>query len=82
MSVLAFIRTHKDGQKRVISGEVDESCARLGYYTAITGNSLPTFRDNISVGSSRMKNKKKKRNLEDGSNTFRNVGKELPLLAA
>jgi formylmethanofuran dehydrogenase subunit A len=59
MSVLAFIPTHNDGQKRVISGEVDNSCAHVGYHAAITGNSLPTFRDNIPVTSSRMKNKKK-----------------------
>jgi hypothetical protein len=61
MFVLAFIptRTHNDGQKCVISDEVDERCAFLGYYAASTGNSLPTFRDNISVASSRMKNPKK-----------------------
>jgi len=36
----------------VISGflrEVDEICAFLGYYAAYSGNSLPTFRDNLSV---------------------------------
>jgi len=43
MSVLAFVPTHNDGQKRVISSEVDESCARLGYYAAITGNSFQRF---------------------------------------
>ena len=93
MSVLAFIPTHNYGQKFAISGEVDENCVLLGYYAASSGNSLPTFRDNISVSSSRMKNQKirkrrrkkerKKRNLENGTNTlFRNVEKELPLLAA
>jgi hypothetical protein len=30
-------------------------CVRLGYYAASTGNSLPTFRDNLSVPSSRIK---------------------------
>jgi hypothetical protein len=60
MSFLAFIPTHNDGQKCVISGEVDENCARMGYYAASTGNSLPMCRDNISVASSRMKNPKKK----------------------
>jgi hypothetical protein len=41
----------------VISGffrEVDEIHALLGYYAAYAGNSLPTFRDNLSVGSSRV----------------------------
>jgi len=40
---------------RVISGfplEAAENCALLGYYTASSGNSLPTFRDNLSVPSS------------------------------
>jgi hypothetical protein len=27
----------------------------LGYYTALCGNCLPTFRDNVSVQSSRVK---------------------------
>jgi len=33
--------------------EVDENCALLGYYAASSGNSLPTFRDNLSVPSER-----------------------------
>jgi hypothetical protein len=42
----------------VISGcrrDVDEICALLGYYSASSGNPLPTFRDNVSVQSSRAK---------------------------
>ena len=35
--------------------EVDENCALLGYYVASSGNSLPTFRDNLSIPSSRVK---------------------------
>ena len=35
--------------------EVDELCALLGYYAAYSGNSLPTFRDNLSVQSSKVK---------------------------
>jgi hypothetical protein len=31
------------------------SCALLGYYAASVGNSLPTFRDNLSVPSSTVK---------------------------
>jgi len=36
----------------VISGyrrEMDENCARLGYYAASSDNSLPTFRDRYIV---------------------------------
>jgi hypothetical protein len=42
----------------LISGfrrDVDEICGLLGYYTASYGNYLPTFRDNVSVPSSRVK---------------------------
>jgi hypothetical protein len=30
-------------------------CALLGYYAALSGSSVPTFRDNLSVSSSRVK---------------------------
>ena len=36
--------------------EVDENSALLGYYTASRDNSLPTFRDNLSVPLSGLKN--------------------------
>jgi len=42
----------------VISGfrrDVDEICLLMGYNAALKGNSLPTFGDNISVPSSRVK---------------------------
>jgi hypothetical protein len=42
----------------VITGfhrEVNENSALLGHYAAISGNSLPTFRDNMSGPSSRLK---------------------------
>jgi hypothetical protein len=29
--------------------EVNENCALMGYYTASSGNLLPTFRDNLSI---------------------------------
>jgi len=32
--------------------KVDENCFRLGYYAASSGNSLPTFRDNLPSSSS------------------------------
>ena len=36
--------------------DVDENCAFLGYYAACSGNSSPTFRDNLLGHSSRVKN--------------------------
>jgi hypothetical protein len=47
----------------LISGfrrDVDDICALLGYYAASCGNCLPTFRDNVSVPSSRVKSPSKK----------------------
>jgi len=35
---------------------VGENCALLGYYTASSGNFLPTFRYNLSVPYWRVKN--------------------------
>ena len=52
--------------KCVISGsrcEFHENCVLLGYYAASSGNFLPTFRDNLSVPSSRVKNPNLYRNL-------------------
>jgi hypothetical protein len=72
----------------VISGfrhEVDENCALLGIWAASSGNFLPTFRDNLSVPSSRIKNP----SFLDSwildpwiwdRRLSRNVGKKLPLL--
>jgi hypothetical protein len=39
----------------LISITRNQICAVLGYYAASSGNSLPTFRDNLSVLSSRVK---------------------------
>jgi hypothetical protein len=39
--------------------DVDEICALLGYYAALSASSVPTFRDNLSVPSSRVKKSKK-----------------------
>jgi hypothetical protein len=41
-------------------GEVDEKCVLLGYCTTNNGKSLLTFRDNLPVPSSRVKNPKRK----------------------
>jgi hypothetical protein len=52
----------------VVSGfrsNVHKICALLGYYAAYSVNSLPTFRDNLSVTSSRIKP-----NIEHGNDRF------------
>jgi len=36
--------------------EVDENCTLLGYYATGSGNSLTTFRDNLSVPFLRVQN--------------------------
>jgi len=54
-----FSSTETEKQECVISGfrrKVGEICALLRYYAALTGNSLPTFRDNLSIPFSRYKN--------------------------
>jgi hypothetical protein len=54
--------------KYVISGfrrEVHEICPLLGYYEGYSGNSLPTFRDNLSTPPSMVKQSKKKESQED-----------------
>ena len=46
----------------VISGfrrEVNENCALLGCYATISGNFVPTFRENLPVSSSEIKNPKR-----------------------
>jgi len=71
----------------VLDVSVCEKYALLAYYTACNGNSVPTFRDNLSIPSSRIKNPKfldhlilEFSTLEDGTNMLsRNVGKEFPL---
>jgi hypothetical protein len=65
----------------LISGfrrDVDVICCLLGNYTASCVNYLPTFRDYVSVPSSRVKIPSRKGILtrEDGTDTLsRNVGK-------
>jgi hypothetical protein len=52
----------------VISGfhcDVDAICCLLGYYEALSGSYVPTFRGNVSVPSSRVKKSKKILTLED-----------------
>jgi hypothetical protein len=84
-----------DKWRKLHSEELHKICAVLGYYAASCGNPLPTFRNNVSVPSSRVKTSKKKNRqdyavylgdfltLEYGIDTLsRNVGKGLPLDAA
>ena len=68
---------HLIGQLQVCEGKGKlEYCALLGYYAASGGNSLTTFRDDLSVPSSMLKN-------HGGTyKSSRNVSKEMPLLAA
>jgi hypothetical protein len=40
--------------------DVDEICALLGCYAALSGNPFPTFLDSLSIPSSRVKKSKKK----------------------
>ena len=64
----------------VFRREADENCPLLGHYAASSGDLLRTFRDNLSVPSSGVKNSWPH---EDGTDRLpRNVGKKLPLLAA
>ena len=46
------------GKIHINNFNYEENCALLGYYTLSSGNSLPTFRDNLSVPSSGFKNPK------------------------
>jgi hypothetical protein len=48
-----------------------EICALLGYYAVLSGNSVTTFQDNISVPSSRVKKSEKKAFFSDFSSQKR-----------
>ena len=59
------------------------NCTLLDYYAAISGNSLLTFRDNLSVPSSGLKNANGFLNPGDGTDSLsRNIGKKLQVLTA
>jgi hypothetical protein len=59
-----------------------EICAILGNYAAYSGNSVPTFHDNLPVPTSTVKNILGFSTLEYGTNSLsQNVGKELSLYA-
>jgi hypothetical protein len=61
----------------------NEVCDLVGYYGAVSGNSVSTFRDNLSVPPSRVKKSNFSLDLltlNDGSDSLsRNVDTELPL---
>jgi hypothetical protein len=64
--------------------DIDEICGLLGCYAASGDNPLPTFRDNISVQSSRFNKSNEAASSdfltpEDGTDMSRNVGKVLPI---
>jgi hypothetical protein len=57
-----------------------EICALLGYYAEYSDNSVRTFRDNLSVPSSKVKNSGLLYPLKDGTDRLsRNVGNFLTL---
>jgi len=71
---------------------IPENCALLGYYTASSGNFLPTFRDNLSVPSSgatktflepigcpetSVRNNSALRNIPEGSRSHLHSGESL-----
>jgi hypothetical protein len=71
-------------QPSAFSHEIAKNCALQAYHAASIGNSLPTFRDNVSAPYSRVKKVVilEVLILEDGNDRLsRNVGKELPVLA-
>jgi len=63
-----------------------ENCILLGYYAQSTGNSIRTFRDNVSFPSSEVKFPYSSRlqgtSFPLNDRSPRNVGKELPPHAA
>jgi hypothetical protein len=65
-----------------IQDKLQEKCALLGCYVVLSDYCLPTFRDNLPVPSSRVKNWNFLA-LEDGTGRLsQSVGKELPPYAA
>ena len=59
-----------------------KKCIFLAYYAANSCSFLSTFRDNLSVTFSRIKNKKFLAFKDETNMLSRNVDKKLPLLAA
>jgi hypothetical protein len=69
----------------VMSGlrrDVDKNCAHPVHYAASSGNFLPTFRDNLSVPSSRVKSKVDLTSEDGAERLSRNAGAQLPFYTA
>ena len=47
-----LVKISRHLKKKLLTMIIHENCALLPYYAACSGNSLPTFRDNLSVPSS------------------------------
>jgi hypothetical protein len=56
--------------------DVEETCALLGNYAAESGNYVPTFRDNLSVPSSRVKMCCPEMSVQNYHCTLRNIPEE------
>ena len=84
--VTTVSRKLKSASLGVISGfrhGADELCALLGSYAPWIGNSVPAFRDNLSIPSSRVRLPKKNLNHlapVDGTDSLSpDVGTDLPI---
>ena len=55
---------------------VDKICALLGYYAAYSGDYSPTFRDNLSVPSSRVNKGCLETSVENYQSMLRNIPEE------
>jgi len=65
--------------------DTEDICIILGYYAAYSSNSVPTFRGNLTVPSSRVKKSKNNELLDPRRRDkmlSRNFVKELPLISA
>jgi len=54
--VCLFVCQSNISDLKLLPREANEHCNLTGHYQASGGSSLPTFRDNLSVPSSRVKN--------------------------
>jgi hypothetical protein len=56
LSAPRYYNFHNDCEISGFRREVGKNCDLPGHYAACSGDSLPTFRDNLSVASPRVKN--------------------------
>ena len=62
-------QTMRSQTKACVTKSSCEFSTLLGYYAALSGNSLPTFQDDLSVPSSRVKKSKKREESMTGVNS-------------